>query len=424
VLNSTYYWIKAWHLVKAKIEDEEIEQMRDNWFTKKADIPIDLVILIITGMTMVITGLLLFAVYAGIVPYYENGLYGLLIFIYAFKITVLGKTPFGNVQKRSIPLLVLGTLIACVGLITCFIPDLPKDIPRTILIVCLGPGGIILLLQLFLSKNKFPLWKKMGGIFSILIVNCAAVYSLSVFIAFLLIDKNFVTGGIIALSVLMYGVLLLSLSVVLFKIYALYPASPQRLSSGIQLSDDRSVILLNGVFMVLLGILLVPVNIGLLPFSGSAQLGLLVVIMSIQMVAFGNTPLRSFTRTWPVVAVGLFFASMGIVSCIVPHILVPCLTLIIALLNIGGGGIPLAKMILTKLRGKRSESTDVPPMITRLSLTLITLYILSIVLGVSMLIKDLIPGLVIGVVLAATGVILLYLLSILSQIDKLKKSMT
>ena len=398
--------------------------MQDNWFTKKADIPIDLVILIITGMTMVIVGLLLFAVYAGIVPYYENGLFGLLIFIYALKITVLGKTPFGDVQKRSIPLLVFGTLIACLGIITCFIPDLPKDIPRIILIVCLGPGGIILLLQLFLSKNKFPLWKKKGGIFYILTVICVAVYLLSVFLSILLIDKNFLTGGITALSVLMYGVLLLSLSAVLFKIYELYPASPQRLSSGIQLSDDHSVILLNGVFMVLLGILLVPVNIGLLPFSGSAQLGLLVVIMSIQMVAFGNTPLRSFTRTWPVVAVGLFFASMGIVSCIVPHILVPCLTLIIALLNIGGGGIPLAKMILTKLRGKRSESTDVPPMITRLSLTLITLYILSIVLGTSMLIKDLIPGLVIGVVLTATGVVLLYLISILSQIEKLKKSTT
>lgn len=397
--------------------------MRDRWSSKKADIPIDLVILIIAGMTMVIAGLLLFAVYAGIVPYYENGLYGLLIFIYAMQITVLGKTPFGDVSNRSLPLLILGIMVACVGIITSFIPDLLKNIPKVILFICFGPGGLLLLLQLFLSKDKFPLWKKKGGIFAILAVNCAAIYSLSVFISLLLINKNFVTGRFTAFSVLLYGALILSLSVVLFRIYALHPASTQRPYGETLLPDDRAVILITGVFMVLLGILLIPVSIGLLPFSGSAQLGFLIVIMSIQMVAFGNTPIRSFTRTWPVVSVGLFFALMGIVSCIIPNILVPCLTVIIALLNIGGGVIPLTKLVSSRLRDKRAERTDVLPIITKLYLTQITLNVLSIIFGTSMLIKNLIPGLVIGVVLTANGVVLLYLLSILSEIDKIKKSM-
>ena len=397
--------------------------MLDRWSSKNADIPIDLVILIIAGMTMVIAGLLLFAVYAGIVPYYENGLYGLLIFIYAMQITVLGKTPFGDVSNRSLPLLILGIMVACVGIITSFIPDLLKNIPKVILFICFGPGGLLLLLQLFLSKDKFPLWKKKGGIFAILAVNCAAIYSLSVFISLLLINKNFVTGRFTAFSVLLYGALILSLSVVLFRIYALHPASTQRPYGETLLPDDRTVILITGVFMVLLGILLIPVSIGLLPFSGSAQLGLLIVIMSIQMVAFGNTPIRSFTRTWPVVSVGLFFASMGIVSCIIPNILVPCLTVIIALLNIGGGVIPLTKLVSSRLRDKRAERTDVLPIITKLYLTQITLNVLSIIFGTSMLIKNLIPGLVIGVVLTANGVVLLYLLSILSEIDKIKKSM-
>jgi len=398
--------------------------MLDRWSSKNADIPIDLVILILAGMTMVIAGLLLFAVYAGIVPYYENGLYGLLIFIYALQITVLGKTPFGDVSHRSLPLLILGVVVACVGIITCFIPDLLRNIPRIMLFICFGPGGLLLLLQLFLSKDKFPLWKKKGGIFAILAVNCAAIYSLSVFISLLLINKNFVTGSVTAFSVLLYGALILSLSVVLFKIYALYPASAQRPYGETLLPDDRIVILITGVFMVLLGILLIPVSIGLLSFSGSAQLGLLVVIMSIQMVAFGNTPIRSFTRTWTVVSVGLFFASMGIVSCIVPHILVPALTLIIALLNIGGGAIPLTKMVLSKLKDKGANSAAIPAIIKRLFLTQTTLNILSIIFGTSMIIKNLIPGLVIGVVLTANGAVLLYLLNILSKIDRMNKSTT
>lgn len=397
--------------------------MLGGWSSKKADIPIDLVLLMVAGMTMVIAGLLLFAVYAGTVPYYENGLYGLLIFIYALQITVLGKTPFGDIPQRPLPLLIIGIIVACVGIITCFIPDLLKEIPRIILIICLGPGGILLLLQMLLSKNKFPLWMEKGGILMVLSVNCAALYSLSVFLSFLLIDKNLFAGRLTAFSVLAYGLLIFSLTVVLYRVYALYPDAAERPSAGVQLSDDRAVILITGVFMVLLGILLIPVSIGLLPFSGSAQLGLLVVIMSIQMIAFGNTPLRSFARTWPVVFLGLFFASMGVVSIIVPGILVPFLTMIIALLNIGGGVIPLAKMFLSRSGERGSGSASALPIVKRLFITQMTLNILSMVFGTSMLVKNLIPGPVIGVVLTANGIVLLYLLSILAGIDELKKNL-
>ncbi len=397
--------------------------MFGGWSSKKADIPIDLVILMVAGLTMVIAGLLLFASYAGKVSHYENGLFGLLIFIYALQITVLGKTPFGDVPRRPLPVLMLGIFVACVGIITCFIPDLLKGIPRFILFICFGPGGILLLLQMFFSKDKFPLWRKKGGILIMLAVNCTAVYSLSVFISILLINKNYISGGLIALSILLYGVLVFTLTAVLFKIYALYPDASERPPAGVQLSDDRVVILITGVFMVLLGILLIPVTIGLLPFSGSAQLGLLVVIMSIQMIAFGNTPLRSFARTWPLVFLGLIFASMGIISCIVPGILVPCLTLIIALLNIGGGGISLIKMIHSRSGKMGRGSSDVPSIIQKLFFAQSTLNILSIVFGTSMLIKNLIPGPVIGVVLTANGIVLLYLLSILAKIDKMKKAL-
>ncbi|MDD2351270.1 MAG: hypothetical protein PHD08_07375 [Synergistaceae bacterium] len=390
------------------------------WSSKKADIPIDLVILMIAGLTMVIAGLLLFPVYLGLLPYYENGLYGLLIFIYALQITVLGKTPFGDVPQRPLSVLILGIFVACVGIITCFIPDLLKEIPRFLLFICFGPGGIILLLQMFFSKEKFPMWRKKGGILMTLALNCAAVYSLSIFISILLIDKNFISGGLVAFSVLLYGVLIFFLTAVLYKIYALYPDNTERQSGGVKLSDDRAVILITGVFMVVLGILLIPVTIGLLPFSGSAQLGLLVVIMSLQMVAFGNTPIRSFSRTWPLVWLGLFFGSLGIISCIIPWILVPTLTFIIALLNIGGGAIPFIKMLLSKQRDKGTDRGFVPQVIKRLFLTQMLLNILSVVFGTSMLVKNLIPGPVIGIVLTANGSVLLYLLTLLFKIDEMK----
>ena len=175
--------------------------MSAGWYSKRADIPSDLVILLIAGLTMVIAGLLLFAVYSGKVPYYENGLYGLLIFIYALQITVLGKTPFGGISQRTLPVLMLGIIIACIGIVTCFVPDLLKSIPRAMLFMCFGPGGMILLLQMLFSKDKFPLWKKKGGILMKLAVNCAALYSLSIVISILLLDKDFISDGIFSASV-------------------------------------------------------------------------------------------------------------------------------------------------------------------------------------------------------------------------------
>ncbi len=395
--------------------------MSAGWYSKRADIPSDLVILLIAGLTMVIAGLLLFAVYSGKVPYYENGLYGLLIFIYALQITVLGKTPFGGISQRTLPVLMLGIIIACIGIVTCFVPDLLKSIPRAMLFMCFGPGGMILLLQMLFSKDKFPLWKKKGGILMKLAVNCAALYSLSIVISILLLDKDFIPESLTAFSVLLYGLLILSLTAVLYKVYALYPAAAKRPPGGISLSDERVVILITGIFMVLLGLLLIPVTFGLLPFSGSAQLGLLVVIMSIQMTAFGNTPLRSFTRTWPLVFLGLLFASMGIISCIVPGIMLPWLTLIIAFLNIGGGAIPLVKMLTSLFSGEQKKTAQMPPVITKLLITQTTLNTLSIIFGTSMLIRNLIPGPVIGIVLTANGAVLLYLLSLLSKIDMLNE---
>jgi MFS family permease len=367
--------------------------MSAGWYSKRADIPSDLVILLIAGLTMVIAGLLLFAVYSGKVPYYENGLYGLLIFIYALQITVLGKTPFGGISQRTLPVLMLGIIIACIGIVTCFVPNLLKSIPRAMLFMCFGPGGMILLLQMLFSKDKFPLWKKKGGILMKLAVNCAALYSLSIVISILLLDKDFIPESLTAFSVLLYGLLILSLTAVLYKVYALYPAAEKRPPGGISLSDERAVILITGIFMVLLGLLLIPVTFGLLPFSGSAQLGLLVVIMSIQMTAFGNTPLRSFTRTWPLVFLGLLFASMGIISCIVPGIMLPWLTLIIAFLNIGGGAIPLVKMLTSLFSGEQKKTAQMPPVITKLLITQTTLNTLSIIFGTSMLIRNLIRDL-------------------------------
>ena len=77
--------------------------MNRSFFLEETDLTLDVVILLIAGVMMVLTGILLFPVTRGAIPYYENGVYGLVLFLFALQIILLGQTPFGE-MKRSKPL--------------------------------------------------------------------------------------------------------------------------------------------------------------------------------------------------------------------------------------------------------------------------------------------------------------------------------
>ena len=70
--------------------------VKKGWITKEADLPLEVVLLLIAGMAFLITGALLFPIANGNLSYYENGLYGLIMVIFALQITILGKTQFGD----------------------------------------------------------------------------------------------------------------------------------------------------------------------------------------------------------------------------------------------------------------------------------------------------------------------------------------
>lgn len=387
---------------------------------REMDLPLEVAILLIAGMALLITGTLLFPVSLGALPYYENGLYGLLLVIFALQTVTLGKTPFGDV-RRSTLLLAAGVIIAAIGIVTCFVPTFNR-IPRVLLFLCFGPGGFLLLLQMCFARDKLPTWIKYGGIFRHLIVGCALAYLFSMLVAVLLWMPNLLSTPMTAAVVLIYGIVIVYLAVVLRTIYGTYPAAAKPAEGDAGLSMDHSMILLMAVFMLLLGMLLIPVNLGLLPFSGSAQLGLLMVIFAVQMLASGSTPLGPFPRTWLMMGFGLLFAALGIVSCIIPEILVPSLTVLVGVLNILGGAITLAKICIPRLRRSDGPQGSVPPVLTRLFTAQLTMNLLTILFGAAMLIPHLVPGLIIGVILAANGCVLLYLLHILLVLDSMQRS--
>ena len=380
-------------------------------------LPLESVILFIGGMALAVTGVLLFFVFAGQLPYDETGFFGILLVVFSLQIITLGKTPFGEV-RRSKFLLGFGIITACIGIITCCIPGILGPAPRILLAACFGFGGLLQFLQACLDKAKLQTWLQYGGIFYRLFFACLAVQGLSTLVGVLLWAQPSLPNSITATILILFGLMVIYLADVLRQVYCRYPKAERKYSDQFDYSFDRSMLLLTGVFMILVGILLIPVNLGLLPFSASAQLGLLMIIFAIQMIVSGNTPLGPFPhRSLLMIGLGILFAAMGIVSCVIPGVLADVLTFLVGMLNIFGGLIPLGRRLLLFVRSANTGRAQ--PLLLRISRVQLILNLLSVMFGASMLIPGMIPGLVVSVILAANGGVLLYLLQLLVAVAAL-----
>jgi hypothetical protein len=184
-------------------------------------------------------------------------------------------------------------------------------------------------------------------------------------------------------------------------------------------------VILSGCLITLLGVLLFPVSLGMLPFSPDGQFGLTLTIMAIQMMTLGDTPLGQYTRSWFMIIIGIVFAGLGIVSCIVPGMLTGMIQILLGLLNIIGGTAFFIKRYLAKLHGMRTPPEApivVPPIVRRLTGTQVVVNLVGIAFGISMLLPGLVPGLVAAGILVIYGPLLFILASFVQKVARLQAS--
>jgi hypothetical protein len=403
-------------------------------FSKKRefDFTLEAVILLVLGIFMFIFGILLVFIHTGALPYTPDSTYGLFLVLVALQVITMGKTPFGEVRRTWL-VIIAGIGAGVLGMTACFIPGALSSVIHDLVGALLFVGGIALLLQLVLSKEKAALWIRVPGVLRHLTVACGLVYTLTVLLGLVtllpgLVD-NFVTSFLLVLSGL--GLFYLAWSIqktsTLYTSQATQPAVPLPQGSGdvpfffrdAPLSFTIALLLFLGVLLSLLAVLLVPVNLGTIPFSPDGQLGLLIVIMAIQFLAMGETPVGQFRRTWLILLFGLLFVTLGAFASIVPGVLTPILVVILATLNILGGIVPLTLRFLPMLQAMRNppaQPVAIPAPLRKLLITQTVLNIVGLLFGLSMLLPGLIPGMVVAVILFANGGLLFLLAWILSTL--------
>lgn len=393
------------------------------------DLSLEVVILLVLAIFMLLFGFLLFKIQAGALPYNPDSTYGLFLVIVSFQVVTLGKSPFGDL-RRSWLLIVIGTCAAILGMTACFIPGSVEGVVRISVGLILLGGGLSLLMQLLTSRQRARLWMRVGGILRQLTAACAFVYALTTILGAITLFPAIATGRQTAVLLVLYGAGFAYLSWCIWKTGRSYPLEAHTRESerpdparwfGVfreaSLPLSVAILILLGILLTLLGLLLFPVNLGLLAFSPDGQLGLLLTVMAIQMMSLGDTPLGQLRRSWSLIVVGLAFAALGVVSSVVPGLLTGVIQIFVGLLNVIGGGASLIQRYLPMRHPGGTPSTTpagVPSGVRKMAVTQSALNCVAIAFGISMLVPDLIPALLVAGVLVVNGLLLFRLASVLN----------
>ena len=299
------------------------------------------------------------------------------------------------------------------------------------------------MLQLFISENRARMWITIPGILRQLTIACVSVYTLTIISGIITLVHGFRTDPKTVIFVILYGLSFFHLSWCIWKVSLTYPPqisgehpsiepvltkngsrSHSSLLRESSLSLSLAILILLGVLITLLGLLLFPVSLGLLPFSPDGQLGLIMTIMAIQMMTMGDTPLGQYRRSRLMIMIGLSFAVLGIFSCIVPGVLTSMIQTLLGILNILGGSAFFARRFFIKPDGidVSQDASEAPPILKRLNITHFALNSVSIAFGVSMLLPGLISGLIVALILVLNGGIIFTLAYLAQEISKMQES--
>jgi hypothetical protein len=408
-----------------------------------SDLSVEVVVLLIYGVFMLLFGLLMFKINTGELPYSPDSTYGLFLVLVSFQVIALGKTPFGDL-RRSWALIILGMFTAMAGMAACFIPGYFTGIIRPLVGIILLAGGIVLFIQLCISENKARLWLKIGGILGHLTMACALVYALGIILGLITLCSGAATVPQTAVLLMVWGISFIYLSWCIWKAVRTYgPEQPAASASSLERPDftgqsglfqeaslplPPAILILLGVLFTFLGLLLLPVIMGWLPFSPDGQLGLLLIITAIQVMALGDTPIGHYRRSWFMIVIGLVFAALGAVSCIVPGLLTGMIRILLGVLNIMGGAAFFIRLFLPKLRGTKipPESPVVmPPVVRKLGGTLLLVNTVTLAFGLSMLLPGLLSGLAglaVPCLLVVMGLLLFRMAFLMQKVKRLLDS--
>lgn len=173
------------------------------------------------------------------------------------------------------------------------------------------------------------------------------------------------------------------------------------------LSLEVVILLVLGVFMLLFGLLLFRIHTGDLPYTPDSTYGLFLVIVSLQIITMGKTPLGDLRRSWTVVIIGICTAILGMFACFIPGLLTALVRILVGIMLFVGGIALLLQLFISEEKAKKWMKTS--GILQQLTIACSLVYIMSVILGLVTLIPGITTDLQTAVLLIIYGISFFYL---------------
>ena len=391
---------------------------------EKTNISPGVVLLPVIGLIMFVISAVLLMVTDNTVSLYEGGVFGLLLIIGGLYLQIAGRARIRS-ANLEIPVLLPGMIVTITGYCACFIPTILGRIPQFLVLVLLIFGVVILisfLIQIRESsqRREHHDYRSINLFTAICGVTCTLAIMLALMIGMNIWWSPPLTTGFSVVVFLSLSMALLSLTIILQKVIQISFNSEIKPDNP-YLTPDTVVGIQYGFYMFILGCLLIPVNLGLLPYSLNAMNGTLVVLFGVQVLVSGKMTTFTFRRTRFFFVAGMALVAGGTCAIIIQDTMVLPLAYVISVFIILGG---LYLLYIIFRLNRNTEKPALKPKGKNLYLLLSLLFlaivtaVLMIVFGLSMVITNLIPGMILAYILICFGISQFFLLYVLSLAKK------
>lgn len=388
---------------------------------QKKDIPITPLFMLLFGVFTLVEGILLVPIIMGYLPYDDAAARGMFLVVFAIMIAFLGVTPIGTF-RHSWPLFFVGLALSLLGVLSFLIPTTFDNAAGVALgVILLSMGFVRLPFYLAKKSQEFSALPPVYTVFYYFMHLICVILGLSI-----LLPEAF-PRILSAILLIVLGAAQLTLGVISLRIETVRPGtipSATRLdnqkSSSVDIPLKNMIMLLLGVIMILMAAILFLGGIGIVVVDSSASSALFLFIIAMQIMLVGDTPVKSFAPSWPLVVLGILLATLSMVAAVVPGMLDSALGTAMGCTNLLSAVFGCARM--WKLF--KATSGHRPRVVMETIVTGLALYLLLFVFGINLLFPGLIPGIVMLAVMVFAGVMMIRLVFLMRRIDALTSAPT
>jgi len=173
-----------------------------------------------------------------------------------------------------------------------------------------------------------------------------------------------------------------------------------------------------GLFFFLLGLLLIGIYAGALPYSEASTAGFVLVLASLQTITMGRTPFGDVRRSWFVVTVGIVLGVLGTLSIFFPSGAHSVFVRWLAALTLAIGGVTLLVHLITSEEGAKTW-LRVGGILRQLAVALGVVFVLEAVVGIGSFIPVVATNRLWALMVLAFGASLLYASRCVQKVNRL-----